>query len=221
MVTAYNEDFIHVLPADIEATSMAIIEAELPHRLDPVLAPVIKRVIHATADFEYADTLTFSKGAVDIAHDALRQGATIVTDTMMAQAGINAQSLTELRCRTQCFMADPETAAQAQANGTTRAVASMDRIATLSSPVIIAIGNAPTALVRVHDLITAGVIHPALVIGVPVGFVNVIPAKNLIASTQVPHIVNQGRKGGSTVAAAIVNALMLSALDTPLKSNPK
>ena len=207
-----SDTFIHVLPDDIEATSMAIIESELPHPLDPVLAPVIKRVIHATADFEYADTLTFSEGVISVALNALRQGATIVTDTMMAQAGINQAALRTLNCQTRCFMADPETAAQARADGTTRAAASMDRIAALPGPVVVAIGNAPTALVRLYDLITAGTIHPELVIGVPVGFVNVIPAKNLLMTAPVPSIVNQGRKGGSTVAAAIVNALLYTVL---------
>ena len=209
MVNKISADgFTHVLPADIEATSMAIIEAELPHRLDPVLAPVIKRVIHTTADFDYADTLVFSDGAIGQALDALRQGATIVTDTMMAQAGINKAALGALGCHTACFMADPATAAQAAAAGTTRAVASMDRLAGLPGPLIVAIGNAPTALVRLHELIAAGTTHPALIIGVPVGFVNVVPAKELIMTGAVPYIVNRGRKGGSNVAAAIVNALL-------------
>ena len=207
-----SDTFIHVLPGDIEATSMAIIEAELPHPLDPILAPVIKRVIHATADFEYADTLAFSEGVIGMALDALRQGATIVTDTMMAQAGINQAALCTLGGQTRCFMADPGIANQAAAAGTTRATASMDRIAGLPDPVIVAVGNAPTALIRLHDLFAAGTIRPALIIGVPVGFVNVIPAKNLILATPVPFIVNQGRKGGSTVAAAIVNALLYMAL---------
>ena len=207
--------FVHVEPADIEATSMAIIESELPHPLDPELAPVIERVIHTTADFDYADTLTFSEGVIGHALNALRRGATIVTDTMMTQAGINKPALEKLRCHTRCFMADPQTAAQAKAGGTTRAVASMDRLAGLPGPLIVAIGNAPTALVRLHDLIAAGTIRPALVIGVPVGFVNVVPAKELIVTAGVPYIVNRGRKGGSTVAAAIVNALLYLSIRTP------
>ncbi len=201
-------DFLHVEPGDIEATSMTMIEAELPHPLDPELAPIVKRVIHTTADFDYADSLCFSAGAVGRARQALRAGATIVTDTMMAQAGVNKTALARLGGRTRCFMPDPETAAMAQAGGSTRAAASMDRAAGLPGPLIIAVGNAPTALVRLADLIGAGRIAPALVIGVPVGFVNVVAAKELIMTTGVPFIVNRGRKGGSNVAAAILNAVM-------------
>ncbi len=126
---------------------------------------------------------------------------------MMAQAGINKTALAKLGCQVRCFMADPEIAAQAKASGTTRAAASMDRLAELPDPIIVAVGNAPTALIRLHDLITADTVHPALVIGVPVGFVNVVWAKELIMTSGVPYIVNRGRKGGSNVAAAIVNAL--------------
>jgi precorrin-8X/cobalt-precorrin-8 methylmutase len=187
---------------------MAMIEAELPHSINPVLAPIIKRVIHTTADFEYVDALTFSPDAVASAHQALRAGATIVTDTSMAEAGVNKSALTALHGVTRCFMPDPETAERAKADGTTRATASMDRAASLAGPLIVAIGNAPTALIRLHELITAGAIRPALVIAVPVGFVNVIPAKELIMTAGVPFIVARGRKGGSNVAAAIINALM-------------
>jgi len=195
-------------PADIEAMSMHIIEAELPYTLQPELAPIIERVIHTTADFSFADTLEFSPGVVPLALDALRKGATIVTDTTMAQSGINRAALGALGASARCFMADPETADLATVNGTTRAVASMDRAAELTGPVIIAIGNAPTALMRLHDLIGEGTIAPSLVIGVPVGFVNVVAAKEMIMTSPVPFIVNRGRKGGSTVAVAIVNALM-------------
>jgi precorrin-8X/cobalt-precorrin-8 methylmutase len=197
-----------VSPADIEARSMAMISAELPHPLDPACAPVIMRVIHATADFDYADSLVFSKGAVARGLDALTAGATIVTDTMMAQAGINKSALAALGCRTRCHMADPETARLAASRGTTRAAASMDRALDAPAPVIFAIGNAPTALVRLRELIDAGAANPALVIGVPVGFVNVTQAKDLILDSPVPHIVARGRKGGSPVAAAIINALL-------------
>lgn len=203
-----SDQFIHAQPEDIEATSMRMIESELPHPLDPVLAPIIKRVVHTTADFDYVDTLAFSPGVVAHALDALRRGATIVTDTMMAQSGINRTALSALGCRTRCYMAEPATAALATANGTTRATASMERALELPDPVVFAIGNAPTALVRLHDLIAGGRLQPALIIGVPVGFVNVVPAKQLIMDSGVPYIVNRGRKGGSNVAAAIVNALM-------------
>ena len=201
-------EFIHIDPADIETTSMAIIDAELVTPLDPVLAPIIKRVIHTTADFDYVETLTFSPGVVPLALNALTMGATIVTDTMMAQSGINRAALEELGCQTRCFMADPETASLAKAKSTTRARVSMDLAAELEGPTIFAIGNAPTALVRLHELMLEGRLNPALIVGVPVGFVNVVPAKKLIMASSVPYIVNRGRKGGSNVAAAIINALM-------------
>jgi precorrin-8X/cobalt-precorrin-8 methylmutase len=203
-----TDQFIHVEPADIEATSMAIIDSELPHELDPAHAPIIKRVIHATADFDYADTLTFSDGVVPQAHDALRRGATIITDTMMAKAGINGAALATLGCRTHCYMADPATAARALADGMTRAAAAMARAVELPGETVFVIGNAPTALLQLYELMRAGSLNPALIVGVPVGFVNVIPAKELIMTTSTPHIVNRGRKGGSNVAAAIINALM-------------
>ena len=203
-----TDEFIHVLPEDIEATSMRIIESELPHPLDPVLSPVIKRVIHTTADFDYVDTLAFSADVTAHALAALQQGATIITDTMMAQAGINKASLGMLGCQTKCFMSDPKTAELAKLHGSTRAVASMDRAAELDGPLIFAIGNAPTALIRLHELIQNGSLQPALIVGVPVGFVNVVPSKELIMASGMPYIVNRGRKGGSNVAAAIINALL-------------
>lgn len=203
-----NIELEAVLPGQIERRSFEHIEAELPHPLDPALAPVIKRVIHTTADFDYADTLCFSPGVMEKALAALRAGATIVTDTNMALAGINKKALGELGCQALCYMADPAVAEAAKAQGTTRAVAAVDKAADLPGPLIFAVGNAPTALVRLYERIQAGDLDPALIIGVPVGFVNVVPAKELILSTQVPHIVARGRKGGSNVAAAIVNALL-------------
>ena len=197
-----------VRPDEIERRSFAIIESELPHLLDPALAPIIKRVIHTTADFDYADSLYFSDGAVDAALRALQQGATIVTDTNMALAGIHQAALEKLGCKAFCFMADADVAAVAKANGTTRATAAMDKAAALDGPIIFAIGNAPTALVRLYERIEEGALHPALVVGVPVGFVNVVQAKELIIKTSVPCIVARGRKGGSNVAAAIINALL-------------
>jgi precorrin-8X/cobalt-precorrin-8 methylmutase len=202
------DGFIHVLPEDIEATSMALIDAELPRPLDPQLAPVIKRVIHTTADFDYVDTLEFSDDAIKAGHQALRSGATVLTDTTMAQAGINKRVLGSFGGQALCYVADPETAVAAKQNGTTRATAAIDRAVHLNGPLILAVGNAPTALVRAHELIAQGVLTPALIIGAPVGFVNVVAAKELIMTAGVPYIVNRGRKGGSNVAAAIVNALL-------------
>lgn len=198
----------NVLPADIEARSFEIIRSELPHPVPEDLAPVIIRAIHTTADFEYADSLCFSEGVMDIARKALKNGATIVTDTNMALAGINRGALEKLGCRKICFMADPEVAAAAKENGFTRAAASVDKAASINGPLIYAVGNAPTALIRLYEKISSGEMKPDLIIGVPVGFVNVVQAKELIMTAGVPYIVARGRKGGSNVAAAIVNALM-------------
>lgn len=198
----------NVLPADIEARSFEIIRSELPHPVPEDLAPVIIRAIHTSADFEYADSLCFSEGVMDIARKALKNGATIVTDTNMALAGINRGALEKLGCRKICFMADPEVAAAAKENGFTRAAASVDKAASINGPLIYAVGNAPTALIRLYEKISSGEMKPDLIIGVPVGFVNVIQAKELIMTAGIPYIVARGRKGGSNVAAAIVNALM-------------
>lgn len=198
----------NVLPADIEARSFEIIRSELPHPVPEDLAPVIIRAIHTSADFEYADSLCFSEGVMDIARKALKNGATIVTDTNMALAGINRGALEKLGCRKICFMADPEVAAAAKENGFTRAAASVDKAASINGPLIYAVGNAPTALIRLYEKISSGEMKPDLIIGVPVGFVNVIQAKELIMTAGVPYIIARGRKGGSNVAAAIVNALM-------------
>lgn len=198
----------NVLPADIESRSFEIIRSELPHPVPEDLAPVIIRAIHTSADFEYADSLCFSEGVMDIARKALKNGATIVTDTNMALAGINRGALEKLGCRKICFMADPEVAAAAKKNGFTRAAASVDKASSINGPLIYAVGNAPTALIRLYEKISSGEMKPDLIIGVPVGFVNVVQAKELIMTTDVPYIVARGRKGGSNVAAAIVNALM-------------
>lgn len=198
-----------VLPAQIEQRSFEIITQELNGRTFPKeQEPIIKRVIHTTADFEYADTLCFSPQAVQKAREALLQGADIVTDTTMAQSGINKRSLGRLGGTTHCFIADPDVASEAGKRGITRSAVSMEKAAELKKPVIFAIGNAPTALVKLYELITQGRIKPCLVIGVPVGFVNVVPAKELIMKSGVPYIVARGRKGGSNVAAAICNALL-------------
>ncbi len=197
-----------VLPENIERRSFEIIESGLPHSLDPQLAPIIKRVIHTTADFDYADSLFFSPNAVGFALEALRIRAHIITDTNMAKSGINRTALLKLGCDTHCFMADEDVAAAAKQNGTTRAAVSMEKAADLKGPLIFAIGNAPTALIRLYELMEEKRLTPALIIGVPVGFVNVVQAKELIMQTNAPYIVARGRKGGSTVAAAIVNALM-------------
>ncbi|WP_346681770.1 precorrin-8X methylmutase [Megasphaera stantonii] len=199
----------HILPADIERRSMEIIEEELGEIcLPPMEKDVIKRVIHTSADFDYARTLRFSDAAVERGLAALRQGCTIVTDTNMACTGISQAALDKLGCRKVCFMADADVATEAKAKGTTRAAACMDKACRLEGPVIIAVGNAPTALIRLHELMEQGKIRPELVIAVPVGFVNVVYAKELIMAGRAPYIAAKGRKGGSNVAAAICNALL-------------
>ena len=201
----------HHLPADIERTSLSIITTELAELgLTPPseTAAVVKRVIHTTADFDYARNLRFTPGAVAAGVKALRAGTPIITDTNMALAGISKPALAKLGCKAVCYMADPDVAVAARAAGTTRAVASMDKACRIEGPLIVAVGNAPTALLRLAELMDAGRIAPALVVGVPVGFVNVVEAKEELLARRVPAIVARGRKGGSTVAAAIMNALL-------------
>ena len=195
-------------PDDIEKRSMEIIESELDVDIPDENKAVVKRVIHCTADFDYAKNLIFSPGAVKKALDALHRGCGIVTDTQMARSGINKTAAAKLGCEILCFMSDPDVADEAKKRGCTRAVASMEKAARLKRPLIFVVGNAPTALLRIKEMIDEGEICTELVVGVPVGFVNVIESKEAIMKTDCPHIVAKGRKGGSNVAAAIVNALM-------------
>ncbi len=198
-----------ILPEEIEKKSFEIIEKELGDTpLIPGTEAIVKRCIHTSADFEYAKTLCFSERVVEKALDAIRGGACIVTDTQMACAGINRRVLARYGGEVFCFMSDPDVALKAKEAGTTRAQASMDKAAGLDRRMIFAVGNAPTALIRIYELIMEKKIDPALVIGVPVGFVNVEASKELIMQTQVPYIVARGRKGGSSIAACIVNALL-------------
>ena len=198
-----------IKPMDIEKRSFKIITELLgDRRLDPENELVIKRVIHTSADFDYADNLVFSPHAVSKGIEALRAGCDIVTDTQMAKAGINKTILGSLGGEVHCFMSDPDVAQEAKERGVTRAIVSMERAASLPKPCIYAIGNAPTALISLYEQIKAGKVKPALIIGVPVGFVNVVESKELILGTDLPYIVARGRKGGSNVAAAICNALL-------------
>ncbi len=201
----------HLLPEQIEQRSFEIIDGELKKRgivLPKEQEMITKRVIHTTADFEYTETLTFSEGAVGIARELLRQGADIVTDTNMALSGINKRSLAGLGGEVHCYMADETVAKLAKERKTTRAAVSMEMAAKIKKPVIFAVGNAPTALIQIYEMMQNSSWRPAFVIGVPVGFVNVEAAKELILQTDVPFIINRGRKGGSNVAAAICNALI-------------
>ena len=194
-----------VLPQEIEKRSFEIITEELGDvKLVPGTEPVVKRCIHTSADFDYAKNLVFSDGVIEHALKVLGSGATIVTDTEMAMAGVNKRKLATLGCQIRCFMSD-----EAKKRGVTRAVVSMEHAAKLPGPLIFAIGNAPTALVHLYELVKSGVVKPELIIGVPVGFVNVVPSKELILTLEdVPYIVARGRKGGSNIAACICNALL-------------
>lgn len=201
----------YVLPGEIEKRSFEIITQELREQnmiLRREEEMVVKRVIHTSADFSYARTMVFSEGAVGLAKDLIQKGADIVTDTNMALAGINKSVLARYGGTAHCFMAEEETAALAKERNTTRAAVSMERAAQMKKPVIFVVGNAPTALIQLHEMIEGGRYRPAFIIGVPVGFVNVEAAKELILKTDVPHIINRGRKGGSNVAAAICNAIL-------------
>ncbi|MDR1687828.1 MAG: precorrin-8X methylmutase [Clostridiales bacterium] len=195
-------------PEEIEKRSFEIIRSELPHALNPVLAPVIMRVIHTTADFEYANSLAFSEGVIKLASYAFRGGAVIVSDTNMVKAGVDKTRLNALNSEIYCFIGDDDVAHNARQNGTTRAKAAVDKAALIEKPLIFAVGNAPTALIRICELKEAGKLNPQLVIGVPVGFVNVAEAKEMLIGSGIAYITARGRKGGSNVAAAICNALL-------------
>lgn len=201
----------YVLPSEIERRSFEIITMELKKRgimLNETQEDITMRVIHTTADFDYAETLCFSEDAVQTARALLKNGADIVTDTNMAKAGINKRILAQLGGQTHCFMADDDVAEQARQRNITRAAVSMEKAAHLNKPLVFAVGNAPTALIELHKMMQEKKFRPDFIIGVPVGFVNVEAAKELILESDVPFIVNKGRKGGSNVAAAICNALL-------------
>lgn len=199
----------NIRPQDIEKRSFEIITQELGARTFPQDQElIIKRCIHTSADFEYADSLCFSENAVARAMEAIREGACIVTDTQMARAGINKKVLARFGGEVYNFMSDEDVAKEAKERGCTRAAVCMEKAAKLDKKLIFAIGNAPTALIRLYEIIQDGQISPALIIGVPVGFVNVVQSKELIMETQIPYIVARGRKGGSNIAACICNALL-------------
>lgn len=211
-----NKRIEQVLPMEIEKRSFEIIGEELESRgivLDPVEEPVIKRCIHTTADFEYAQNLKFSKNVVPDAIEAIKNGVSIVTDTTMAMSGINKRAFQKYGGKIYNFIADEDVAKQAKEQGTTRSAVCMEKAAALGKPLIYVVGNAPTALIKIRSLYDEGKINPVLVIGVPVGFVNVEVSKEMIMETDMPYIVAKGRKGGSNVAAAICNALLYEAGD--------
>ncbi len=200
-----------VKPMDIEKRSMEIITSELGGRTWPEPEfSIVKRCIHTSADFDYADNLCFSENAANIGVEALKRGAHIVTDTRMAWSGINKKKLESLGGQAHCFMQDEDVAQEAKERGCTRAAICVERGAALGVPVIYAIGNAPTALIRIYELIQEGKVKPELIIGAPVGFVNVVESKELIMEAGIPYIVPKGRKGGSNIAATICNAMLYS-----------
>lgn len=206
----------YVRPQDIEKRSFAIISKELEEKgivLPKEQELVTKRAIHTSADFDYAKTMTYSDHAVEIAKKLIQNGADIVTDTNMALAGVNKKELAKYGGEAHCFMAEEEVAKIAKERGVTRAAVSMEKAAQIEKPVIFAIGNAPTALIELYEMMQSGKYRPAFIIGVPVGFVNVEAAKDLILKTDVPYIINRGRKGGSNIAAAICNALLYELRD--------
>ena len=201
----------YLLPEEIEKRSFEIITEELLKRnisLPKEEELITKRVIHTSADFDYAETLCYSKGAVEILKELIKNGADIETDTNMALAGINKKALTKFGGEAHCFMADEEIALLAKQRNVTRAAVSMEKAAKIEKPVVFAIGNAPTALIKLYEMIEKLDWKPAFIIGVPVGFVNVEAAKELILKTNIPYIINRGRKGGSNIAAAICNAVL-------------
>ncbi len=198
-----------VAPAEIEARSMEIITGEMgPHSFTDEQLPIVKRCIHASADFDYVKDLRFTEGAVKAGLAAIEAGCTVVTDTQMACSGVNKRVLERFGGRACCFISDEDVAKEAKERGVTRAAVSMERAAKLEGPVLLALGNAPTALVRACELMVSGEFAPALTVGVPVGFVNVVESKELLLDMPGEHIVAVGRKGGSNIAAAIVNALL-------------
>lgn len=203
------DDIEFVKPGEIEARSMEIIAEELGETpwKEPEFS-VVRRCIHTSADFDYHTNLKFSEEACKKGIRALRSGADIVTDTRMAMSGINKRRLAEYGGQVHCFIDDETVIKEAKERGVTRSAICMERGAAIKKPVIFAIGNAPTALIRLYELVESGAVKPELVIGVPVGFVNVVESKALFMRTRVPWIIAAGRKGGSNIAAAICNALL-------------
>ncbi|MBR1816258.1 MAG: precorrin-8X methylmutase [Lachnospiraceae bacterium] len=210
-----NIEFVR--PDEIEKRSFEIITRELAEQgitLSKEQELITKRAIHTSADFDYARTLTYSKNAVEIALELIREGADIVTDTNMGLSGVNKKVLAKFKGEAHCFMADEEVAKEAKERGVTRATVSMEKALAIDKPIIFAIGNAPTALISLYEQMQSGGRKPDFLIGVPVGFVNVEAAKELFIDTDVPYIINRGRKGGSNIAAAICNALLYMARDS-------
>lgn len=201
-------------PHEIEAKSFAIIDAEAgPHNFAPDEWKIVRRMIHTTADFEYMQMVRISNNAVAAGINAIRNGCTVITDTNMAKTGIRKDLLAGFGSRCECLMADPQVAEQATERGVTRARVAVEKAAHMMENGIYVVGNAPTALLHLLDMINNKAANPALVVGLPVGFVNAAESKAALVETKIPYISNVGRKGGSNVAASVINALALIAKD--------
>ncbi len=203
-------------PQDIETRSFAIIEHEVapPRPFDGAEWLVVRRLIHTSADYQLLDLVQFHRNAVTAGTDALQRGCLVVTDTQMAKAGISSKRMQPLGCRVICYMQEPSVAEQARSKGVTRAAAAVDYAAPELNGAVYVVGNAPTALLRLMELIREKACTPALIVGMPVGFVNAAESKEILArQDRVPYITIQGRKGGSPLAAAAVNQLAVLALE--------
>ena len=200
-------------PEEIEKLSFQIIETETgPHRFPPDQWTIVRRIIHTSADFEYLETVRFHPKAIANGITSIRNGCTIVTDTNMAKVGMRERDLSRFGVSVNCYMSDPAVGETALKNGSTRAKAAVDKAVAEVEEGIYVIGNAPTALLHLVDLVRQGVGRPALIIGFPVGFVNAAESKAALMEQPLPYITNVGRKGGSNVAAAVINAMVLMAL---------
>lgn len=199
-------------PEDIERTSFDIIDAEAgPHDFNAAQWSIVRRMIHTTADFEFRDMVRIHPEAIAAGIQAIRSGGMIITDTNMVRVGIRTRELAQFGVTVKCYMDDPRIREKAKSNGTTRAKAAVDMAAGDMNGGLYVIGNAPTALLRLIELIKAGQTRPALIIGLPVGFVNAAESKAALMEMDYPYITNIGRKGGSNLAASVVNALTILA----------
>jgi len=209
---------IKMKPQEIEDLSFKIIEQEAgEHRFNKEQWPIVRRMIHTSADFEYLDSIRFSNGAVKNGVQAIQNGCKIFTDTNMARVGIRKKETALFGCNVTCLIADKSVAQKAKQEGTTRAVKAVDMACDQIKNGIYVVGNAPTALLRLIELIKAKKANPALIIGFPVGFVNAAESKDELMATDFSYITNKGRKGGSNIAASIVNALAIMAAKTAAK----
>ncbi|PLY01925.1 MAG: precorrin-8X methylmutase [Desulfuromonas sp.] len=200
-------------PLGIERESFRIIDAEAgEHGFSMQEWPLVRRVVHTSADFEFIANTVFSAGVIASGMASLKQGCTIYCDTNMIVAGVNKQRLAELGCTLRCYVADPEVAREARERGVTRSIVGLEKGVAEGCRIFL-IGNAPTALYALLELHATGKVDPALVVGCPVGFVGAAESKEELAKSELPFIVCRGRKGGSTIAVALLNALMIETLE--------